>query len=695
MFSKIQIFASFLLFDLRLVRAYRCLRGIAFVGILVLYPLGGHGWGQGTFSTAGFDVGEQVELVRDELLMFKQTPFRKGLKGERFQVAAHDSARQRVFLVSKSDEGSLIAVNVPELAVRRLTRDWIGLNYQAFESLREGRLDDAKRSLFYLASVDPDRAVCSEIAGSLERLQKAKAEQKVLRRNLELIDIEVAKKLKNAASAEMPSALTKVGDTVRAERYRKDAERLVEAGKRATEDSSAFFKKELDLLDGIASKLEILKAYTESSNLRTFIETFTGSDLKDRFHSGRWNAAVIRAGVEASRRQVLLAQRALAERRLSDAAAAVAEGMKSEQGSYALRRLQSDIQTSMTSVLKSYGKALELQESKQFEPAVRELESSQLTCSDYEPTQKLLTELRRTISEKDALISKAKVNESLHEYEAALKVYETYALTQEKDRVLGLLATQREKEGNYVAAYDIFESLGRSEDMKRILGLRDTQEADYGRARLLLVDGKFEEALDIYRRFHDSLMEKDTWKKQGAWLEGQAKFDEAIALYRNAGLMEDLQRLKSFVNERESLIQQGIEQEKAGNFDRAIDLFKKASVPSDLKRVAKIAGEHYYRKKDYASAVEYFEIAGEFEEAGRIRREFNVEEAVRRLTDQELFKRCAPACVTVSTGQGTGSGFFIKKGGYILTNNHCVEGASKTRVITADEGVLKMRTRKT
>jgi hypothetical protein len=176
------------------------------VGILVLYPLGGHGWGQGTFSTAGFDVGEQVELVRDELLMFKQTPFRKGLKGERFQVAAHDSARQRVFLVSKSDEGSLIAVNVPELAVRRLTRDWIGLNYQAFESLREGRLDDAKRSLFYLASVDPDRAVCSEIAGSLERLQKAKAEQKVLRRNLELIDIEVAKKLKNAASAEMKAS---------------------------------------------------------------------------------------------------------------------------------------------------------------------------------------------------------------------------------------------------------------------------------------------------------------------------------------------------------------------------------------------------------------------------------------------------------------------------------------------------------
>lgn len=641
-----------------------------------------------SFSTNGFEVGEQVELLRDEVLLFNQSPFRKGLKGERFQVAAHASARQRVFLLSKNEQGNLIALNVSELAVRRIAQNWIELNYKAFQALRVGKLEDAKKAMFYLGSVDPERAVCSEIFNHLEKLQKTKLQQKNLLKQVEQVNIDIERKLKNAVTAETPSALTKVGDTARAAKYRKEAAELAAGSKFAIEENIKSTARVLSALEEIAKKMELLKAYTEASSIQSFLESQSADYRKDSFHSIKWNQASLRAAADTARQHAITAQSALQERRLSDASDAVAEGLKAEPGSYALRKIGSEIQGKMTTVLQSYGKALELRENKQFEKAVLELQELESTCQDYPPSQKLLKELRSIISEKDALLAKAKVHEGLGEYEPALGIYETYSLTPDRQRVMALLATKREEEGNYIAAYDLFENLGRIEDMKRIQELRSAQEFDYAKARLSLAEGKFDEVLSIYRRFHDTPMVRDTLARQGAWLEGQARFDEAIVLYRDSGFLDELQRLKDFVNEREAFLRRGGEQEKAGNYDQAIDFFKKANASDALKRVASAAGKSYFERKDYASAVEYYEIAGLFEEAGRIRKEFNLDETIRRLSDQELFKRCAPACVTVSNGQVTGSGFFIKKGGYILTNNHCLNGAKNAKITTADGTVL-------
>lgn len=64
-------------------------------------------------------------------------------------------------------------------------------------------------------------------------------------------------------------------------------------------------------------------------------------------------------------------------------------------------------------------------------------------------------------------------------------------------------------------------------------------------------------------------------------------------------------------------------------------------------------------------------------------------------TVAQAVEKALPAVVTVLSqgvqGSGSGSGFFINAEGYIVTNNHVVEGASALRVIYAQGGVAEAR----
>lgn len=50
----------------------------------------------------------------------------------------------------------------------------------------------------------------------------------------------------------------------------------------------------------------------------------------------------------------------------------------------------------------------------------------------------------------------------------------------------------------------------------------------------------------------------------------------------------------------------------------------------------------------------------------------------------QIYKQAAPAVVQILTPTGTGSGFIFDPAGYILTNNHVVEGARRVRVLLDD-----------
>jgi len=53
------------------------------------------------------------------------------------------------------------------------------------------------------------------------------------------------------------------------------------------------------------------------------------------------------------------------------------------------------------------------------------------------------------------------------------------------------------------------------------------------------------------------------------------------------------------------------------------------------------------------------------------------------LSTEELVSSALPAVVTIRTGQGSGSGFFISDSGLVVTNRHVVEGSQKVSVITS------------
>lgn len=58
-----------------------------------------------------------------------------------------------------------------------------------------------------------------------------------------------------------------------------------------------------------------------------------------------------------------------------------------------------------------------------------------------------------------------------------------------------------------------------------------------------------------------------------------------------------------------------------------------------------------------------------------------VEPAPEELSTQDLTQKLRPAVVKIETDLGSGSGFFVRQGGYILTNNHVIVDAEEITVI--------------
>lgn len=56
---------------------------------------------------------------------------------------------------------------------------------------------------------------------------------------------------------------------------------------------------------------------------------------------------------------------------------------------------------------------------------------------------------------------------------------------------------------------------------------------------------------------------------------------------------------------------------------------------------------------------------------------------------EDVYNRAAPAVVRIQTGQGLGSGFLIDRNGYIVTNNHVIEGAQGGQVLVSFSGLFE------
>ncbi len=699
------------------------------------------------FAAAQFAPNDDVELLTDEPLLFNTTVHRQGKKGERFSVAAYRPETRKVFLISKDEKGKTIALNVPEAAVVRVKKDPAVVNEQAFAAMREGRLVEAQKLMFQVAALDPERSVCGEIATQLGRINTAQLAYDQELKKLPQIEAEVQRRLRNAAITDRPNPLNANDNSnqVRAEQMRQDAELWGTNAKALIKTKQEMVASELQRFGVLAESRVTNGAYGEALNIRDTIKTlisrlpnqdgmpnieFNDNMLKPRrppvgggvpgldprrpVGGGipgldpvpAANATTFESNLEISeleKRAALstmnldLARRSLAAKKLNSALLSASAGLAAEHGSYSLRRLHDDISARIEVFNRAFAAASGHEQLKQYEKALKTLELAREDCTDHEASEALIATLKKTIAEKDQRIAKAKTAEAAQSYANALEIYETYAMEEDVKRVLPLHAKQKETEGDFLTAHSIYEKVGAHADMQRVLVMKDEQITEYGKARVFLVDGKFAEALAIYRRYKNNPLEKDALRQQGIFLEAQGKFDEAIEVYREAQFSDEIARVKKFVSERESNLKEGHQQEQAASFDKAIELFQKANSPNDVRRAASTAAKMWEDKADLVLAAEYYEIAGMYEEAGRIRKSpaFTNFAQHRRLSGEEIVKRCGPACVTIVSenvnGSGLGSGFFVAKGGYVLTNNHVIKGATGIRVITASRETLNAK----
>jgi S1-C subfamily serine protease len=109
-------------------------------------------------------------------------------------------------------------------------------------------------------------------------------------------------------------------------------------------------------------------------------------------------------------------------------------------------------------------------------------------------------------------------------------------------------------------------------------------------------------------------------------------------------------------------------------------------------RVRTEDARHLEERKDFARAIHYYEIAGLLTEAKRIRATQPTDIAMtsggRKFTASEIYEKNIDAVVTVLVSsfnsRGSGTGFFVKWGGWIVTNNHVIDEAREITVQTND-----------
>jgi S1-C subfamily serine protease len=145
--------------------------------------------------------------------------------------------------------------------------------------------------------------------------------------------------------------------------------------------------------------------------------------------------------------------------------------------------------------------------------------------------------------------------------------------------------------------------------------------------------------------------------------------------------------IREFMDKRAEWLTTAMNAESAANYEVAIRYFTKARNLEGRKRCAMSLAQELEKSGVYGSAIEYFEMAGDFKKSAQLRASHPDlrSESFKQLDTEDLFAKVAPCCVRISSGTGHGSGFFFRQGGYILTNWHVVENAGVITVKLDDD----------
>lgn len=207
---------------------------------------------------------------------------------------------------------------------------------------------------------------------------------------------------------------------------------------------------------------------------------------------------------------------------------------------------------------------------------------------------------------------------------------------------------------------------------------------------LLVSTGSYESYRDACMLSHRYLGANEASKlvKQlGERLEGQNKYQEAASLYKHFSVIDaSILALYARAHQKQSDISEAQRCEEAGNYSASLRIYQSLALSNDVKRVAEKLARHFEKNEKYAQAVRAYETAGMLAEARRVRENNVFDESANVANSTDIYESIAPAVVTIICGKSFGSGFFVKSGGYIVTNNHVIDGDSiKVRTASKNE----------
>lgn len=643
---------------------------------------------------AQFAAGDQVKLVRDEELQFKGAKYRIGKAGETFNVIDYRPQFNKVFILSKDAAGKDFALSVSDTAVTVLPKDGTALDLRAIDAMRAGKFDDARTFFEQAAQADPAHQFHSKLGAQAVALGKAVLQLGTANAEAKQLAPELDRRRRNANVADRPNPLMRDNSNqVRASGMRAEADRMEERAKQAIEAGQRRFEGELKAAGELSEELQTHGAYSVllawDDALAGLRAAHAGGPERYGSSSSRVDRARLAKSVATANEALEQARGALNAQRLIAATGFVETALKAEPGRMTSHHLQAEIRERRTQADQLVAEATELQAKKDFAQALEKIYAATKFVADDAKLDEMVQTLRTTIAEKSARLKTAEAQESAGEYAQALEAYELYGVTESTNRVLPVYARAQEQAGNFLLAYQLFEKAGLGEEMKRVKARTDQQVAKYSEAETALAEERFDEALAIYDSYKDQTARCVALQRKGAARESAGKDADALEAYREAGAAKELARLKETMAEKSRWLTEAENAEKAANWQNAIEMYRKAGSKDGLHRVSLAMAKDAEGRKDFAAAADAYEEGGMYEEAGAIRRAHpGLEAAVsRNLTPQQIFAKCGPATVTVVSvlGEdhfGQGSGFFVAKGGYIITNSHVVKDARKIGVIT-------------
>jgi len=180
-------------------------------------------------------------------------------------------------------------------------------------------------------------------------------------------------------------------------------------------------------------------------------------------------------------------------------------------------------------------------------------------------------------------------------------------------------------------------------------------------------------------------------RKLGENLENEKQYEHAASLYKQFSVLDkSLLVLYTRALQKNTDIADARKCEEAGDYSKALKIYQTLALPIDSKRVAEKQARRLEKNGKIAQAVRAYETAGLLSEARRLRESNIIDESLSAAAanSSDVYESIAPAVVTVISDKSFGSGFFIKTGGYIVTNNHVIDG-QECKVRTVDKKEYK------